>query len=326
MKRGFGSLNTGNSKEARPEEIVDMIKLTKDFKNLRLVGDVHGYAQHWIEIVTQKGTFSIPKVSLNYDSNTDTFDQTIEDPYDKIPNPKRTSRVYFVNAIDRDAQEDKPRRAERPDRDERRSGLKNRKSKSWTPVGVLRVTGGVAGMLKNLMQMNKHKVKGKVQECEISDPDYGCDIFISYDDKAKPNAYQVQKGDASPLTDEEKGYLLWDLTSLMKPDSLDEAKREAESLSAKSPVEEDTESDDDDGDDALTRGRDRDRGRGRDRDSKADKLGRADRSSRSGREVTRSSGRSSRDERSSRSDRSERSSSRDRSSSDRSEKRRRRGI
>ena len=245
--RGFGQTNTGGTKDKRPEDLVEMLKPTADFVQLRLIGGVYGYAQRWIDIETKKGIISIPKVALNYDPETDSYDSTLEDPYAKIKNPQRVSKSYFVNCIVRDLQDDKPRKLPEVSRDERRSGLKSKESKSWTPVRVLRVPAGAADSIKKLMQMNKHRVDGKIQEMELSDEKYGMDLYISYDPNAAGTAkYNVQKGDASPLTEEEKKYLIWDISELMSPETLEEARKEAEALQSKAPQEEEEEEEEED--------------------------------------------------------------------------------
>lgn len=276
--RGFGQTNTGGAKEKRPEDLVDMLQLSPDFTQIRLIGGVYGYAQRWIDIETRKGVISVPKVALNYDPETDTYDSTLEDPYVGIKNPQRVSKNYYVNCIVRDLQDDEPRKKPELTRDERRSGIKDKNSKSWTPVRVLRVPAGAAESIKKLMQMNKHRVNGKVQEMELSDEKYGMDIFISYDPNAAGSAkYNVQKGDASPLTDEERKYLIWDISELMKPETLEEARKEAEALQSKAPQDEEAEDDDDEDDLPPRKSRDR-----KERSSRSSRTERSERTERSG--------------------------------------------
>lgn len=252
--RGIGDLNTNSgSNTKRVDELVDVLKLNSDYTLVRLIGDVWGYAQHWIEIETRNGVISIPKVVPNYDPVTDTFDQTIDDPYKEISNPIRTQRAYYINAIVRDIQDDEPRKKPKHTRQERRTGYKEKDSRSWTPVKVLRIPVSVAATLQKIITMNKHKVKGKVKGCELTDPEYGCDIFIAFDGKISgPNKYSVQKGDHTPLSEEECEYLKWDLSNLMTAESPEEALREAQSLETKSPHDEDEDHEDED-DDELDR-------------------------------------------------------------------------
>lgn len=252
--RGFGDANVNSdTKPPRIDELVELLKPTSDFLQIRLVGDVFSYATHWIQIQTSKGEFKIPKVPLNFDPYTDSFDETIEDPYQDLPNRETTSKRYFVNAIVRDIQDSEPRKKEKPSKSERKTGLMDGKaSKTWTPVRVLSVPSGVAKQLQKIITMNKHKIKGKVVNCELSDPEYGCDIFIAFDPDA-PGAtkWSVQKGDHSPLTEDEKSYLLWNLDfteTAMKKESLEKARQEAKALLAKAGDLSDDEDEEDEDD------------------------------------------------------------------------------
>lgn len=279
--RGFGDMNPGgDSKAKRPEELAEFLKVNGDFLQIRLIGDVEPYAQRWIDIETAKGVISIPKVALNFNRDTDSFDDTIEDPYKDIPNPQRVSRSYYFTAIVRDLQDDEPRRAPEPSREERKSGFKQMGSKAWTPVKAFRVPAGCGKLFQKLQTMNKHKVKGKVTACQVSDPEFGCDVFISYDADAPGAAkYNIQKGDHSPLTDDELKYLSWDLSNLMEAETLEVAKREATALASKSPdVEEDEEEEEEE--DSLGAGKGKGR---RDRSARSSSRDKPDRSERAGR-------------------------------------------
>lgn len=220
----------------------------------------------------------------------------------------------------RDLQDDEPRRAPEPSREERKSGFKQMGSKAWTPIRAFRVPAGCGKLFQKLQSMNKHKVKGKVQACQVSDPEFGCDVFISYDADAPGAAkYNIQKGDHTPLTDDELKYLSWDLSNLMEAESLEVAKREAAALASKNPEDEGTEEEEeeDESGDALngrrgSRSSRSERGsrssrseRSSSRSERSERAGKTERGSRSER-----SERAGRSERSSRSERSERSSSR----------------
>jgi len=250
MKRkkvsGFADMNTGDNKSKRPDELVDLLHLNEDYLQVRIIGQPAVYAQHWISIVTPNGKkVNIPRTVPNFDPSTDSFDDTVEDPYKEIPNEVSTRKMYFVNVIVRDDQDDRPRKLHPPTRTEKKSGYKSKNSKSWTPVKVMRMPTSVVRDIQRIITMNKHKVDGKVREYEISHPVYGCDLFISFDKNAQgASMYSVQKGDKSKLTKEEKGYLIWDLNGLIPPaPSMGEVKKDAKALS------ESFESDDDDDDD-----------------------------------------------------------------------------
>lgn len=255
---GFGNINAqpDSNKSKRDSEIVDLLELSADFQQLRLVGPVQGVANHWIDIETKKGVISIPKPSLRYDPKTDTFDDTLEDPYEEIDNPRRTSKSYYVNAIVRDLQDNEPKKKPALDKTEKKKGLKTKGSSAWTPVRVLRVPATVAGKLQKLRQVNKHKIDGKLTPCDITDPKYGCDIFMSFDnDLSGSDKYQVQIAEKTKLSKEEKEYLIYDLTGLHNPEDLKTARKEAEALAAKMPGDENMDEGDEDEEDDMDRKR-----------------------------------------------------------------------
>lgn len=254
MKRvkggGFGGIDpkSKGDKIPKPQDIVELADVGPDFKAFRCIGDVSASLMYWITIETAKGEFNIGKPSLAYDPELDTIDDAVEDPYRDIPNPVKETKHYYVNVIDRDLQEDEPKKKGKPTKDEKKTGLKTKGSEAWTPVRVLRITPKVAGELQALRQLNKHKVKGARVACDITDEKYGIDIFFSFNKDADSpgDMYKVQKGDHSPLTDEEKGYLVWDLTKIHQKESLEVARKEAENLSGKSPESEEDDEDEDD--------------------------------------------------------------------------------
>ena len=253
VKRGLSDMNTGDRKP-RPEELVEIFKPTATFQEVRLVGDVWPYSLHWIRIQKQDGgVVNVPKPVPNYDPKTDIVDETIKDPYLKIPNYDSTSKHYFVNVIVRDLQENMPRKQPAATKKEQRTGHKEKDSKTWTPVRVMRLPTSVVRELQGIKVMNVHDG----QQRELADPEYGRDVFIKYDKEIKgPQKYSVQRSEHRPLTDEEQEYLLWDISNLIIPETPEEAKREAKTLAEKavgrSKVKMDeNEDDDDDGGDIL---------------------------------------------------------------------------
>ena len=119
--RGFKDMNV-DSREPRVDDLVDLFKPHKQYEELRLVGDVYAYAQRWITIHTENNDrpVNVPRVALNFDRETGTFDETIEDPYENLPNEVQTSTHYYVNAIVRQLQDDEPKRKPSPTKKERR--------------------------------------------------------------------------------------------------------------------------------------------------------------------------------------------------------------
>lgn len=248
---GFGQTNAGASERTPAiRDLVDLLDIPKKFTQIRLIGGVLPYVQHWVPIKNKAGQeVKIPKVSPSFDPFTDSYDSTIEDPYKELEGVQ-TSKHYYVNCIVRDLQDQEPRKKEKPSKAERKSGIIEKGSTTWNPVRVLRIPSGVAKQFQQLIQMNRHKIKGKTQYCELSDPDYGCDIFINFDPEA-PGAtkYMVQKGDHSPLTKAEKEYLLYNLDfteTAMKSESEEKAKQEAKALRSKQEGIEFEDEDDDD--------------------------------------------------------------------------------
>lgn len=262
---GFGGIKpSSRSKRFNASDVVDLLELDTEFLEMRMVGAPFGVATHWIDILTAKGVIQIGKNPLNYDPETDSFDSTIKDPYAEIPNPKRTAKAYYVNAIIRDLQEQEPRKKPKPSLAERKSGFKEKGSPSWTPVRVVRIPSSVAEKLQKLATMNKHKIDGRLVPCDITDEKYGMSVFLSYDkDAPGTDKYQVQKGDKCKLTEEEKGYLVYDLSKLWQPEDLETAKREAEALAAKLPEDEnlDEEDDEEEEEDGMSSRRKKPRGK-----------------------------------------------------------------
>lgn len=253
---GFGNVNAGGNRAPRIDDLVDILKLEDEFISIRLIGGVMPYAQHWIPIQTSKGEIKVPKVVPNFDPFTDSYDDTIKNPYKDIPGCQ-TQKHYYVNCIVRDLQEQEPRKKEKPSKEERKSGIIAKGSKTWNPVRVLRIPSGVAKQFQQLISMNKHKIKGKTMQCELSDPKYGCDIHILFNPEAAgAQKYMVQKGEHSPLTEKEQAYLMYDLDftkSAMKPETEEKIKQEAKSLLSKIPEAEDFDDDDDDDDIDLSK-------------------------------------------------------------------------
>lgn len=253
--KGFGAVPSTRQKEPRPEEIVDIQSFPDgEWLQVRFVGSPVGYAQWWIEILTKKGVINIPKTALNFDSDTFAFDSTIEDPYENISNKKTRSIRYYSNAIIRDLQEDEPKKKPKWSKTEKKSGVKDKGSKSWTPVRVLQIPNSLAQDLQKLTALNRVKStkKGKTatQSYELSDPKYGCDVFIMYDSSATGNKmYSCQKGERSPLTEEELEYLVYPLTGIMKPEPYEIAVKEAAALEGRKPDAQDEDDEDDDEDD-----------------------------------------------------------------------------
>lgn len=262
--KGFkGRKIYGDRKRKRIEEVVEMAELGKDFSTLRLVGPLIAYAHWWIDIKTQQGKkVSIPKVPLGFDHIEAELDESAEDPYGELPG-SRLQVFYLINAIDRGIQENEPRRRAKPTKEEDDSGFKDKASRTWTPVRVVRIPPMIAEQLQAFETKNRWKVKTRsgvqVKTFDLTHPKYGRDVYLSRDKDAKSPStmYNLSLADKAALTEEEMDYLIWNIEGLtdedgpMCPESLKEAKREAESISGRGDNDDKEETEDDLAEDFL---------------------------------------------------------------------------
>lgn len=251
-----------NNDKPRMNDLVDLYDMpTGKFVDYRLVGPVFSLGTHWIEIIGSKSgnKANIPKICLNYNPLTEEMDDN-GCPY--CEGEQRLDKAYYCNAIIRDLQESEPRK--KPNHTKAEKKLKNigtkktpyecyvkeRGSKSWTPIKGNRFPLTVAAQIASLMEINRHtnKKTGKERAYELSDPRYGCDIQIRKEKPKKgPIKYQVQKGSKrTPLTEEEKLYLHYDLDVRDElVEDLETARREWAKLE-KQLIGNDAEEDEDD--------------------------------------------------------------------------------
>jgi len=182
------------------------------FNHLRLIGPIMSACYHWVDIKKPDGSkTAFPMTCAGYNPETETTDPS------KCPACQAEisqQKFYFQNAIIRTEQENKPAKvielADCPE--EAAKEYRSVSDKHWSPVKVVKIPISCASQLRDIVNLNKHNVNGRIKSMDISDPKYGCDIFIKYDSKEAPaNKYNVQKGDASPLTEEERQYKLYNL-------------------------------------------------------------------------------------------------------------------
>lgn len=183
-----------------------------DFNQIRLTGPIMSAAYHWVDIIKKDGNKgAFPATCCGYDPETETFNE------DKCPGCKHgitQQRFYFQNAIIRDLQELKPANAKSiaDFSEEQKKQYREVGDKSWTPVRVLKIPVSCAAQLRNIVKLNRHKIDGSIAIKDVSDDEYGVDLFIKYDpDETPMNMYDIQKGDCTPLTEEEKQYKLYNL-------------------------------------------------------------------------------------------------------------------
>lgn len=222
----------------RLEDLFDTVDFKKrtGYNQLRPVGPLTSIAMYWFDIITKDGKeVTIPKVARNYDPETESFDPKIPCPYGELAKKHGVNAVrqYITNMLDRKEQDNAPRRAPKPTLAERKKGFKFKESETYTPMRVVTMNSTVAGKVQGLMELNKRKnLKGERVAYPPTHSKYGFDVNIKFDGKVKgPAKWDVQMADKVALTEEEKAYLLWDLSlvkTLVEP--LEEAEREANNL------------------------------------------------------------------------------------------------
>lgn len=221
------------TKDPKPQDIIDVLTYPDgDWLSARFVGPLVAYGGHWLGLEApnpKKMTKSFYKPCLRFDPETEERDTTKYCPYcDDETGWIRNDTVYYQNAIIRALQEDKPKKVREHTKSERKTGFKEKGSKSWTPVRALRITPGFIRDIKNTAALNRHKAKdGTKKSFGLTHPKYGCDVEIMYDSKAAAGKkYSIQKGDKSRLTEEEEEYLMQQVEGLIKAEKEKDAKSE----------------------------------------------------------------------------------------------------
>ena len=260
MARGFDDItpNSGNRDSLKIEEIMDIHKFEDgQYESIRVMPTpMLPVKMHWIKIIAgkDKKEIKVPRLCVSFDPDNESVPKEGTDcPYCKLSQGQdgacQTSKAYYANAIIRDEQENEPRKKGKPTKKEVKSGYKEKGSKTWTPVKVVKLTNGVASKLQQLKQRNNGK--------SIADAKGGCDVAIMYDSKAAAaSAYTIDRGDKSPLTKEELKYLTWELSDdiygLMGLMGQDQAEADFKRMDI---VGNDTLSDDEDDDDDYSIGK-----------------------------------------------------------------------
>lgn len=207
----------GRRDSKRLEDVVDLLKLPsgKWVKVRILPKDIICVPQHWINILTAKTkkVIPVPKICLAIDPTTGEHYKDAECPFCEV-DEKEPNSSFLMLVLSRNEQEDAPSKIKMT-KSEKKTGIKDPDSDSWTPVKVLRATGGLMEKMQELKSLNTHKDKktGKKKSYSIQHERYGRDVNIKFDANAKgADKYQVNMGDKSPLTEEELAYLVPDLT------------------------------------------------------------------------------------------------------------------
>lgn len=245
--KGFDSFNptTGAPKAPNLTELVDLFDYgkKKEFKAGRLIGGMEVIGLHKIKVKKKDGSaIQITKPCLAFDRKTGKLDETKKKKcgYCQMPRPHGYLQVkYFSNIIDREAQENLPRKIKEPTKQEKKTGFREKGSPHVNPVYVIGAPSSLAKRMKSIDMRNVTKdKKGKKKHYEIRDPDHGLDIEIKFDkDEQAANMYDAVRSDDGPsaLTKEERKYMLWNLESLYPVEDSKQTFKEAASMAERAP-------------------------------------------------------------------------------------------
>lgn len=213
------------SKNPRPEDIVDILKLPNDeWLTARAVGPVVAVGGHWVNLEPPKKdkmpkAFPVP--CLAFDPNTEERDSTKKCPWCADTSGwVRNALDYWQNFIVRSLEEDMPSKPKEHTKKEKKTGFKEKSSKSWTPCRALRIAPGFMRDFKKQASLNRHlsKKTGEKKAFPLSHDKFGVDVELMYAPQEQAaKKYSVSKGDKrSPLTEEQQEYLLQPIESLSK--------------------------------------------------------------------------------------------------------------
>jgi hypothetical protein len=240
----------------------------------RLVGPMYSLLNIWFKV---KGTrpggkdvVSFSKLCLDHNPETGELDG------DNCPYLKsglgNASQEFWSNFIVRDRQEDsngKVRKFPTPKGEPTtKGGYKaywgTKEDANRTPVRAIQIPESKIAELQAMMKTNRVKTENGVKVFEPNDIKYGFDIEIMIDKAKKgPSKYIIVKADRTPLTPEERRYILFPL-DLVKPDSLSVAKQEMKDIATRvvddkgKPVSNKRRDDDEDEHPRRGKGRDKD--------------------------------------------------------------------
>lgn len=262
----------GRTDKKRPEDIVEMYPFPdKKWVTLRLHGPVYSYGVHWVSTTKKDGGATrFLTECARFDLSTGQRDSSKYCPWCEFGEVKgaddkaivQFATNNYANAIIRKLQQDAPSEPDAPTKKEARTGIKDKESDTWTPNRVVRLTGSLIKLLKELKQLNTvEDEEGNTKAYSVLDPKYGRDIKVYFDKSKSPaSQYQVQMGDSKPLKKSERAYLVWDLTGLHEaPEDMAEVQRDFDSwaernghkkASKKKARDEDSDDDLDDEDEA----------------------------------------------------------------------------
>lgn len=237
----------GRKKSVRVSDKVEMLDVSDgEWHTVRLVGPVVFHKQHWITIKTKAGKIvPVPKTCLEAHGKLKEGEKC---PYcENFGDPTNSG---FGNVIDRDIQEEgEPRKAKPPTSSEKKLKMHEdyeaywkeaKGSGGWTPMRVAAINTTLGKRINDTVALNKVQVKNKKgkPEKKIFPPDHvkhGYDLMLKYNNGKKvapSDRWSVQKGDRTPLTEEELDYLLWKIPN-PEVENLTTAEKECANLMKK---------------------------------------------------------------------------------------------
>lgn len=226
---------TSRNEQFRITDVVKLFRPSKDGKGwttLRLFGPVYANATFWVKtkrgdgakVFSQQCRCFDPEtcqvVSDKYDPWYDEYRRELDENIDQKDRLIQYTQYFYMQAILRKEQNNEPRK-NRLTEEEKETGIKDMNSDSWTPVVVVQLTRNVFKKIQEMKEDNIVKLKsGTKKAYNVNDPKFGRDIMIKYDDStgvAPGDRYQVKlvvDGGRSPLTEEERDYLKFDLDKI----------------------------------------------------------------------------------------------------------------
>ena len=201
MAKGFLEIPEHKGQEEKWEDSVEFLDLDPgEFKRVRMLGLVTPAARHWLTFFRRdkkgKIVFSrdgeaqqtdkrFPLMCLDFDPETEKFTGD-ECPAHKVD--LRAQRIFYVNVIDRDLQE---------------NGERNPIRALQLPVTAIKHIKGIT----------------KLEGIDPLDPDDGYDLYVKFDpDEDASSMWAIQKGDKAPLNKRERMWLrkkLYDFDELV---------------------------------------------------------------------------------------------------------------
>ena len=242
----------GSNNSFRISNVVNMLEYpSKNGKpgwvTIRLFGPVYSDAFFWAK--AKKGSNKSFRVQCRcydpdshqclpekYDPWYDEYRRECDENIAQKDRLLQYSKYFYMQAIVRKLQDNMPAK-NRLTAQERKTGFKDPDSDSYTPVVVVQLTPKILSAIQDMKEDNVVKLKSGTRKAyNVTDEKFGRDIMIKKDMSpgvAPGDIYQVKlavDSGRTPLTEEEKAYLTWDMNTIYAPEQSEEqVKRDFES-------------------------------------------------------------------------------------------------